>query len=331
MISLTLALLLLLPARHAALLAELALPPTGDSRFLAAPFAGDSPFVSRVAPLVDGSVELVLIGDTGEPGPLVARWSAAIAKERASAAVVLGDLVYPQAPPCPSGVPNKAALDELDLKIHQPFAATGKEVFLALGNHDISWVEGEPPRHLCVIKRFQRDPQVRLPAAYYAVDLGLAVMVVFDTNALDEAQAAFARRVIAEADGRRVIFAGHHVLRTYHDKIDEDIIAPWLATHALRPDIWVNGHAHVLQVVMRDGLPGVTVGTASRPRRRPECNRAMGSGQCGEGQLWGSSTPGYAVLRVGPASEGKRLSVMFKDVYGKEIWQWQEPRVMATP
>lgn len=63
----------------------------------------------RVAPGIDGAVELVLIGDTGEPGPLVARWSRALAKEPAQAIVVLGDLVYPQAPPCRAGVPDLAA------------------------------------------------------------------------------------------------------------------------------------------------------------------------------------------------------------------------------
>lgn len=286
---------------------------------------------ARVAPALDGSNELILIGDTGEPGPLVGRWQVALKNERARTAVVLGDLLYPQAPPCPTGIPNKAALDMFETNIHAPFVATGKEVFLLLGNHDMSWVDDEPPRDLCVLKRFEKDPQVRLPAAWYAVDLGPAVMIVLNTNHLDDTQAAFAKGIIAGHPGKRVIFAGHHVLRTYHDKIDEDLVQPWLAHHGLRPDIWVNGHAHVLQLVMRDGVPAVTSGTASRPRERPSCDRAGGTGSCGEGQLWGSSTPGYAVLRIGSAAEQQRLTLFFKDVDGKDLWSWQEAPRKAVP
>ena len=286
---------------------------------------------ASVAPAVDGSAELILIGDTGEPGPLVGRWQVALKNERARTAIVLGDLFYPQAPPCPTGVPNKAALDMFETHLRAPFVATGKEVFLLLGNHDKSWIDGEPPRELCVLKRFEKDPQVRLPAAWYAVDMGPALMVVLNTNALDDAQARFARAMIDAHPGKRIIFAGHHVLRTFHDKIDEDVIHPWLVQHGLRPDMWVNGHAHVLQLVMRDGVPAVTSGTASRPRERPACDRAAGTGSCGEGQLWGSSTPGYAVLRVGPATEQRRLSLVFKDVDGKDLWSWQEALAATAP
>jgi len=318
MIVLTLALLAYLPAE---LTPEL--PP--------APPAPTYTAAARVAPSADGSAELILIGDTGEPGPLVTRWQVALKNERARTAIVLGDLLYPQAPPCPTGVPNPAALAMFETNVHAPFAATGKEVFLLLGNHDMSWVDDEPPRDLCVIRRFEKDPQVRLPAAWYAVDMGVAALVVLNTNKLDDEQARFAKAIIAAHPGKRVIFAGHHVLRTFHDKVDEDIIEPWLVQHGLRPDMWVNGHAHVLQLVMRDGIPAVTSGTASRPRERPACDRAANTGSCGEGQLWGSSTPGYAVLRVGPASEQQRLSLVFKDVDGKDLWAWQEAWVKAPP
>ena len=61
---------------------------------------------ARIAPGPDGGAELILIGDTGEPGPIVERWQKAIARERAPAVLDLGDLVYPQVPPCPTGVPS---------------------------------------------------------------------------------------------------------------------------------------------------------------------------------------------------------------------------------
>lgn len=289
---------------------------------------GLEPFAARVAPGIDGAAELILIGDTGEPGPLVERWKVAIRKERAPAVLVLGDLVYPQVPPCPTGVPSASARALLDRVVHAPLAATGKEVFLALGNHDVSWDAADPPRHRCLVSRFARDPQVRLPAAWYAIDLGPALVVVLDTNALDDAQAAFARAVIAAHPGKRKILAGHHVLRTYHDKKDEDRVAPWLARHGLTPDLWVNGHAHVLQLVERDGLVAVTSGSAAKPRERPACDRAAGTGSCGPGQLWGTSTAGYAVLRV---DAGGALSLRFKDADGRALWTWEEVAPEPVP
>lgn len=299
---------------------------------LAEPTGPHVDVASRVAPGLDGAAELVLIGDTGEPGPIVERWKTALRAERAPVVLVLGDLVYPQVPPCPTGVPNASARAILDRVVQAPLAATGKECFLVLGNHDISWDVDDPPRHACLLSRFGRDPQVRLPATHYAIDLDTAILVVLDTNALDDAQAAFARAILRTHPGKRVVFAGHHVLRTYHDKIGEDRVAPWLARHGLRPELWVNGHAHVLQMSVVDGVPAVTSGTGATPRVRPGCDRAAGTGQCGQHQLFGSSTPGYAVLRVGPASEQQRISVTFKDADGEVLWRWDEPaRAQPTP
>jgi len=298
---------------------------------------------ARVAPAADGAAELILIGDTGEPGPIVERWKIALARERAPAVLVLGDLVYPQAPPCPTGVPSATARALLDRIVQAPFLATGKEVFLALGNHDISWDPSDPPREKCLIACFAKDPQVRLPAAYYAVDLGPALLIVLDTNAIaldtnaiasatnarDDGQASFVRAMLQTHPGKRVVFAGHHALETYHDKAGEDVVRPWLARHAFAPDLWVNGHAHVLQMSLVGGIPAVTSGTGAKPRERPSCDRSAGTGQCGEGQLFGTSAPGYAVLRVESASQAQRLSIVFKDADGQPLWRWQEPAALA--
>ena len=62
----------------------------------------------------DGTPRIVLIGDTGMPGPIVDRWRKALAAKDEDAIIVLGDLVYEQAPPCPKGVPDLTARRVLD-------------------------------------------------------------------------------------------------------------------------------------------------------------------------------------------------------------------------
>ncbi|MCC6625487.1 MAG: metallophosphoesterase [Deltaproteobacteria bacterium] len=287
----------------------------------------------------DGTPRIVLIGDTGMPGPIVDRWRRTLAAKDKDAILVLGDLVYPQAPPCPKGVPDLTARRVLDAHLAKALEGLGAPVLLALGNHDTSWDEGDPPREKCVLAFVKPRADLELPAPYYAADFGSAVIVVLSSLALDDAQAAFAKRVFAAArPGARKILAAHHVLKTYHDKIDEDVIAPWLAKHGLVPDLWINGHAHVLQLGVYDGILALTSGTGALPRERPACKRhapaASGEGGlapvgvtsrsddgCGPGQLFGSSAPGYAVLDIG--ADG-RFTITFENADGAQLYHYIE-------
>jgi predicted phosphodiesterase len=301
------------------------------SLLLAAPplALGPTPPTIAVPRHPDGRAELILIGDTGDPGPLVETWKRTLRGERAKATLVLGDLLYPQAPPCPNGKLDRDGRAMIESHLRQPFLQTGKPTFLMLGNHDTSWVDTEnPKRDFCVLEYFRKDPKVRLPARVYALDLGLAIVIVLDTNTLDDAQATFARATIAAHPGKRVLFAGHFVLKTYRDKDSEDLVRPWLVANDLHPELWMNGHAHILQFGVYDGIPALTSGTASRPRERAPCNRAEGTGTCGEHELFGTSTPGYATLEVVPAADrpkGSRIVLTFKDLDRKTLWTWEEP------
>jgi predicted phosphodiesterase len=279
----------------------------------------------------DGSTRIVLIGDTGEPGPHVTRWTEALRKDPAPSVIVLGDLVYPQAPPCPTGRPDRDAVALIESHLAAPFRKIGKPAYLLIGNHDVSW-GNDPARERCLLAHFASDPLIKFPELFYAIEAGAARLVVLHTmglgGALGEAQGRFAKAQLDEArgQGRRVVFIGHHVLRTYRDKDSEDIVRPWLAAHDLRPDLWVNGHAHILQLGVYGGIPALTSGSASRPRVRAECDAARGTGSCGEGELWGVSTPGYAVLDVTPRRVGAPLmKVTFKDADGRPLFSWDVP------
>lgn len=307
------------------------------SLLVAAPPAPEPPILDMTRH--DGTPRIVLIGDTGMPGPIVDRWRRTLAAKDKDAIVVLGDLVYQQAPPCPKGVPDLTARRLLDAHLAKALEGLGAPVLLALGNHDTSWVEGDPPRERCIMAFVKPRADLELPAPYYAADFGVAMLVVLNSNALDDAQAAFAKKAFAAArPGARKILAAHHVLKTYHDKIDEDDVRPWLGKHGLVPDLWVNGHAHVLQLGVYDGILAVTSGTGALPRERPACKRTdpttSGVGGldpigvttrsdqgCGPGQLFGSSTPGYAILDL---DAGGRFAITFENADGVSLYHYEE-------
>lgn len=281
------------------------------------PAAADPRAAPRLeqAPRDPGAVELVILGDTGEISPFTAAWRRAIAAEATKDAIlVLGDLIYPHAPPCPTGLPDANARALIDRRVGAALSGLGAPVYLALGNHDISRLPGEPDRAACLIAWAADQPDLALPDRTYVVDLGVAVIAVIDTNALDSRAAALVRAAFDGHPGWRVL-AGHHALRAYHDKAREDAVRPWLVAHGLRPDVYVNGHAHVLQLGVYDGVIAITSGSATDPRDRPACPPA-----CGPGQLFGSSAAGYAVVRLD--LEGS-VEVAFKDADGAELWRWR--------
>ncbi len=244
-------------------------------------------------------LDLILLGDTGEPGPLVDTWRPVVAGMDKDAILVLGDLVYVRAPECPSGTPDAAATKVLDERVGGVVGGLGAPTILALGNHDVDRPGTRRPREECVLAYAATRPEFVMPDRVFVVDWGVAVVVVVDTNNLDIVATAAVQRAFAafDASGRKgwKIIAGHHVLRTYHDKEQEDVVQPWLEANDLKPDIFLNGHAHLLQFGRYDGVWAITSGTAALPRERPSC-----PGSCGPGQEWGQSDSGFATLRLTP-------------------------------
>jgi 3',5'-cyclic AMP phosphodiesterase CpdA len=236
--------------------------------------------------------------------------------ENADIVVVLGDLVYPVAPSCPDGKLTPDAREELDDLVGGLLRDLGKSVYLVLGNHDVGHGARDPAREACLIDYVASEPNLWLPDLSYGVDLGVVSLMVLNTNALDREQGKKTRKLWAGASGWKIL-AGHHVLKTYHDKESEDYLRPWLKKNRVKPDLYANGHAHVLQFGVYGGLPALTSGATAKLREYPACPP-----NCGAGQKWGTSSVGYAVVDA----TADTLEVVFKDVTGKELYRWDTRR-----
>ena len=284
-------------------------------------------------------LRLILLGDTGMPGAQRDAVRKQVLLEEKDAIIALGDLIYPNPPPCETG-----AVEAKDLAFYEERVARGLEglrapVYAILGNHSYyrgprsiwSYVYPMVPSTLalgdrgdgrvvdpaaCMVHFLAMRPQIHLPALDYSLDFGVAQIAFVDTDHLDAQAAQVVDQAFAQGSGWKLLM-GHHVLKTFYDKEREDYVAPWLQTLKAQPDLYANGHAHVLQFGVYGGVAAVTSGSASKLRHRRACPP-----DCGEGQLFGASTAGYAVLEVEP----KRLSVIFKDDVGNERYRWSQTR-----
>ena len=168
----------------------------------------------------------------------------------------------------------------------------------------------------CMVDFIGTRPQIHLPGLDYALDFGVAQIAFIDTDHLDARATKVVDDAFAQGSGWKLLM-GHHVLKTYHDKVNEDYVAPWLSSLRVQPDLYANGHAHLLQFGVYNGVPAVTSGAVSKLRHRPACPP-----DCGEGQLFGVSSPGYTILEVTP----QKLTVVFKDDVGVERYRWSRTR-----
>jgi hypothetical protein len=149
----------------------------------------------------------------------------------------------------------------------------------------------------------------------------------------------------------------HHELRTLADKELDGFWEPppagaWLVEQRLLPDLWVNGHAHSLQLGVYDAratddgrvspsegdqpwlIPALTTGAGSKVRPGPSCSDHPAS-PGGEHQIvadrkvckeqpargmprFSRSALGYAVVRLGPW----HLQVEIKDQNGELLYCW---------
>ena len=257
-------------------------------------------------------VRVVVIGDTGAPGPDIEALHAAVKAEPKDLVIVVGDLVYPLFPECPDGTLGAPAREALADRAGAVLGDLGAPVLAVLGNHDVGPPDGSrAARVACLTAWAGQQPAVEFPGPHYVADLGVAALAVLDTNTLTDAQAGPARRLFDAHGGWRLV-AGHHVLRTFHDKDGEDEVRPWLAKHGLKPDVYLNGHAHLLQLGVYDGIVAVTSGSTALPREQPACPPA-----CGEGQLWGKRAVGYAVVEL----TAEVATITFRDTARKDLFR----------
>jgi predicted phosphodiesterase len=272
----------------------------------------DRPFT----PPKTNHLRLVLIGDTGEPGPVLDEVRQAVKREKKDAVVVLGDLVYPLTPSCPDGKVTGQALHIMDAKVGKALSDLGAPVLLLLGNHDNPKRLAHSPRAACLMDYAASKPELVLPSETYLVDYGVAILAITNTTYPTAADGAAIAQALNNHKGWRVGF-GHHVWKTYRDKDSENKVRPWVKKHRIPLDLWANGHAHLLQFGIYDSVAALTSGTGSRPRVRPSC-----PGRCGAGELFGSSKPGYAILELTPT----QMKVVFKDTKGASIFSWTKTR-----
>ncbi|MBW2254666.1 MAG: hypothetical protein JRI25_08735 [Deltaproteobacteria bacterium] len=93
------------------------------------------------------------------------------------------------------------------------------------------------------------------------------------------------------------------------------------------PDLVTNSHAHIMEfgvypLASGDLVPAATSGSQGWLLCRDECGedaRGPEGSVCGDGQLWGASEYGYAVVDIWP----DLLQVTYKDVEGNDLFCWQ--------
>ncbi len=301
---------------------------------------------------VDGPVKLVLLGDTGTVGDQGKtpqcdgqtegkigldkagreRMIASIRRENADAILALGDLVYPEGPECTAGSIPPQAKAEMDRVFGDYIGQLGALSLVVLGNHDVNHDgRGNAKTEACFRNYAAARSDLHMPERNYIAEVGKVRIGVVDTNRLPGPGLAkkIADEMVAGPDSWWRVMAGHHVLRTYQNKEDQDRVAPWLAANDISPDLWVNGHAHLLQFGVYDvagkAIPAATSGTGAKVRCRSECGSGS-TGPCGAGQQWGRSEFGYATV----AATEQMLRVSYKNTDGKTLWCWQRDRGTAV-
>jgi hypothetical protein len=285
---------------------------------------------------------LVLIGDTGayragDADPAAcdpnedrldvseacrARMIELMRAEASDGILALGDLVYFSGPTCPRSGLTDAAGARLDDVLGDYLGAVGAPVLVALGNHDVHqsrW--GAAGAERCYLDYAQRRDGFVFPERTYTATVGDVLVGVLDTNrrlsrpVADALDARIAAHRAAFPEGW-VLFAGHHPVRTYRDNaVFKALVGKWIRRYGWDVDLYANGHAHYLQFGVYDGVPAVTSGSGAKAYRVAECRD--GDGACGPGERFTRATWGYAT-----ATFDERLTVVFRDVAGQELFTW---------
>jgi hypothetical protein len=262
------------------------------------------------------ALRLLVLGDTGLPNDELTAIQRAVMQERFDVVLALGDLIYPYGPSCRAGSLDASASSIYAERLGAFYKPLQKLTLMVIGNHEVDGEPHDPAREACFIDYAAAEPLLYFPAMSYSLDFGVAALAVINTNALDDAQARVVQAAFRDHTGWKLLI-GHHVLRTYYDKEDETALREWLRAHQIKPDLYLNGHAHLQQFGVYDDIPAATTGATSKLRDRPACPP-----DCGEGQLWGQSVRGYVMLDVTPA----RLSLTYRDADRKDLWQWRRDR-----
>ena len=271
------------------------------------------------------SLEIILLGDTGLKNASMDAVMESIRKEASKDYVaVLGDLIYPRGPKCKEGAIKGEAKALLDERIGDPFGSLDVPVFLAVGNHDVSagllHKQRHSAREACFLDYAALHDNIIMPSLTYTVDLGAATIAVINSNKYNlNAETADIVKSAFDQEDRWRILIGHHGLKIYYNKEKETAISNWMKEYDVNYDLIGNGHAHIQQFGVYDGIMAVTSGATAKVRERPTCDLSSEEfkGNCMPGMQWGKSNYGYVVLKI----VDKKMTVIFKDINGQELYK----------
>lgn len=284
------------------------------------------------------SVRLVVVGDTGaaadgKSGNISAEGLADLKRTllrlEPDAVLAPGDLVYgsgllERSPKCEALGPEEKQL--FDERIGARLGDLGAPVYLLPGNHDTGHVRRNTKRVGCLRLWVEATgaPFVLLDHTQ-AVAWGPASLVAVDTNRPLDRKGAREALAGQPADGWRIA-AGHHPLRTIDDKERSKRVRKLLRPlpPEARPDLWINGHAHILQLTIDQGAPALTSGAGSKSRRVRDCG---GQRPCDvRGQDWSlqRSHPGHGAALVELWSDAMQVSLYAAE--GAELSCWERKR-----
>lgn len=204
--------------------------------------------------------------------------------------------------------------------------------YVALGNHDH---RGDPDVQVRYSKRSKRW---RLPAQWYETTERLAGGGTMDVFVLDTnhgvleyrddkrhrhlrptawpEQLAWLDRELARSRADWRVVVGHHPVRSYasHGPDPEvaDVLRPILERHGVA--LYLNGHEHVLQDVVTNGIHYVTSGAGSRTRK---------AGRGPDTRFVAGNTSGFAAVTV----TRDTLALSFVDSNGHTLHAFRIGRV----
>ncbi len=196
----------------------------------------------------------------------------------------------------------------------QPYGALGLRFHPALGNHDMG---KDPDAQVGWTAPAGTASVWDMPARRYTWVTGPVTLIALDTNVPDAAQRRWLKQQIREAETPWVVVYGHHPLWSGGGHGDTEELRPY-ARILKSADVILSGHDHDAQVIQREGLVQVVMGTGgagTRPTRPTE------------GTLYAASHLGLGLLRA----DAERLTITVLDLSGATVFErtWTHAEIDA--
>lgn len=207
----------------------------------------------EVTSVVEEEQVFIMLGDTGTGNENQYAVADAIGsycegeKDFCQAAFIVGDVIYDY------GVTSLQD-PQFGTKFEEPYAQLDMPFYLAFGNHDVFGCTE------CYISYSELSDKWNMPARYYSVDYKDTYFHVIDTEQFDEEQQDWLAMELAKNPDAWQIVVGHKPLYTLEITHSAE---KWAGIQELKEllctdaDVYVSGHAHVLEDVGQ--IEGCTV------------------------------------------------------------------------